>query len=152
MARIAKTIPLSQKSAGDAAVDGLLAGASAGLVMAVVLMVAGLGAGEGPATTLGRFDPAGSALWLIGALSHLAMSAVYGVFFGMIYRLVGSGRHAGLKSGVVLGLAYGFILLLMAQGLAATPAGIPLREFPALHFAIAHLVYGVVLGWLIGRN
>ena len=67
-------------------------------------------------------------------------------------RLVGRGRLAGRPVGVVLGLAYGLALILVAQGLASTPAGSVLREIPALHFIVAHLVYGAVTGWLIARS
>ena len=31
-------------------------------------------------------------------------------------------------------------------------AGAALREIPALHFTIAHLVYGAGLGWLVARR
>ena len=51
-----------------------------------------------------------------------------------------------------MGLVYGLALLLLAQGLALISAGVPLREISAAHFAIAHLVYGLVLGWLVARR
>lgn len=82
---------------------------------------------------------------------HLAVSAVYGLLFGMLYRLAGRGRLAGRPAGVLIGLAYGLALLLLAQGLISSPAGAALREIPALHFVAAHLIYGVVVGWLIRR-
>ncbi|MFZ1403703.1 MAG: hypothetical protein WAW03_11500, partial [Anaerolineae bacterium] len=117
-----------------------------------VLVASGLLAGAGPASTLARFSPAGSASPLTGGLIHLAVSAVYGLLFGVIYRLVRRGRLAGRPAGVILGLAYGLLLMVVAQGLAATPAGSVLQEIPALHFAVAHLVYGAVTGWLVGRS
>ena len=52
----------------------------------------------------------------------------------------------------LIGLAYGLVLLLVARGLALTGAGAALREIPAWHLAIAHLVYGLVLGWLVARS
>ena len=153
MVRTEKTVGERRQTAGDAAVDGLLAGAAAGIAMAVYLVVAGLLAGEGPAVVLARFDPAGAgaASSLIGALMHLAVSAVYGLLFGLIYRLTGRGRLAGRAAGALMGLVYGLALLLLAQGLAVVSMGVPLREISAVHFAIAHLVYGLVLGWLVAR-
>jgi hypothetical protein len=154
MVRTEKTAGERQRTAGDAAVDGLLAGAAAGIVMTVYLVVMGLLAGEGPAVVLARFDPSGpsAASPLLGAVLHLAVSAVYGLLFGLIYRLIGRGHLAGRAAGALMGLVYGLALLLVAQGLTAVYAGAALREIPALHFALAHLIYGLVLGWLVARR
>jgi hypothetical protein len=152
MVRTGKAVSERQRTAGDAAVDGLLAGAGAGIAMAAYLVVIGLLAGEGPASVLTRFDPARQGSPLIGVMIHLAVSAVYGLLFGVIYRLVGRGRLSGRAAGALIGLAYGLALLLVAQGLALTGAGVALRGIPALHFTAAHLVYGVVLGWLVARR
>ena len=51
-----------------------------------------------------------------------------------------------------MGLVYGLALLLVAQGLTLIGAGVPLREISAVHFALAHLIYGLVLGWLVARS
>lgn len=152
MMRTKNMISERRHTAGDAAVDGLLAGAGGGIAMAAVLIASGLLAGAGPASTLARFSPAGSASPLTGGLIHLAVSAVYGLLFGVIYRLIGRGRLAGRTAGAVLGLVYGLLLWFVAQGLASTPAGSVLREIPTLHFAVAHLVYGAVTGWLVARS
>lgn len=137
---------------GDAAVDGLLAGALAGIVMIAYLLGVGWLAGEGPASVLARFDPAGTASPLTGTLVHLAVSAVYGLLFGVAYRLIGRARLAGRTASVLTGLAYGLVLLLVARGLTGIDGRTALREIPAASFAVAHLVYGLVLGWLVGRN
>lgn len=154
MVRTERMISERRHTAGDAAVDGLLAGAGGGIAMAAVLVAGGVLAGAGPASTLARFDPsgAGSASPLTGGLIHLAVSAVYGLLFGVLYRLIGRGRLAGRAAGALIGLAFGLVLLLVAQGLAATAAGAALREIPALHFGAAHLVYGAVTGWLVARS
>lgn len=154
MVRTERMVTERVRTAGDAAVDGLLAGAGGGIAMAAFLVASGLLAGAGPASTLARFDPsgAGSASLLAGGLIHLAVSAVYGLLFGVLYRLIGRGRLAGRTAGALIGLVFGLALLLVAQGLAATAAGAVLREIPALHFAVAHLVYGAVTGWLVARN
>jgi hypothetical protein len=152
MVRTEKAVPERRLTAGDAAVDGLLAGAAAGIVMAAYLVVIGLLAGEGPASVLTRFDPARQGSPVIGAMIHLAVSAVYGLLFGVIYRLVGRGRLSGRAAGALIGLVYGLALLLLAQGLTFIGAGTMLREISAVHFVIAHLIYGFVLGWLVARS
>ena len=154
MVRTEKGVDERPRTAGDAAVDGLLAGAVAGVAMAAYLMMIGFAAGDGPAVVLARFDPSGvgAASPLIGGVMHLAVSAVYGLLFGLIYRLIGRGRLAGRAAGALMGLAYGLALLLVAQELALISAGVPLREISAVHFALAHLIYGLVLGWLVARR
>ena len=59
MVRTENVISERRHTAGDAAVDGLLAGAGGGIAMAAVLVASGLLAGAGPASTLARFDPSG---------------------------------------------------------------------------------------------
>jgi hypothetical protein len=152
MVRTEKAVDERRQTAGDAAVDGLLAGAAAGVAMAAYLVVAGLLAGEGPASVLARFDPARQGAPFVGAVIHLAVSAVYGLLFGLIYRLIGRGRLSGRTAGALIGLAYGLVLLLIAQGLTAVNAGAALREILTVHFALAHLIYGLVLGWLVARR
>lgn len=152
MIRTEKTVDERRQTAGDAAVDGLLAGAAAGVAMAAYLVVAGLLAGEAAASVVARFDPARQGAPLIGAVMHLAVSAVYGLLFGVIYRLIGRGRLSSRAAGALLGLVYGLVLLLLAQGLTLTSAGATLREIPVAQFAIAHLVYSLILGWLVARS
>lgn len=152
MIRTERMVSERGRTAGDAAVEGLLAGVGAGIAMAAWLVFAGLLAGEGPGRTLARFDPAAAASPLTGALIHLGVSAVYGLLFGVLHRLIGRGRLTGQPAGVLLGLAYGLALLFVAQGLTGISAGAALREIPALHFTIAHLVYGAGLGWLVARR
>lgn len=152
MIRTERMVSERGRTAGDAAVEGLLAGVGAGIAMAAWLVLAGLLAGEGPGRVLARFDPAVAAAPVTGAMIHLGVSAVYGLLFGVLHRLIGRGRLTGQPAGVLLGLAYGLALLFVAQRLTLTGAGAPLREIPALHLAAAHLVYGVVLGWLVARR
>lgn len=152
MARTEKVVSERRSTAGDAAVDGLLGGTGAGIAMAAALMIGGWLAGEQPERMLARFDPSRLASPLTGALVHLAVSAVYGLLFGVAYRLLGRGRPAGWTTGALSGLAYGLLLLLVARGLTAMDGRAALQEIPAVSFAVAHLVYGLVLGWLVGRN
>src|SRR3990172_2995110 len=76
---------------GDAAVDGLLAGGGAGVLMAAYLIVAGLVMGETVGVVLGRFDPGQGGAPLVGALAHLATAGVYGVIFGLLGRFAPRG-------------------------------------------------------------
>ena len=135
---------------GDAAVDGLLAGGGAGLLMAAYLIVAGLVMGEGIGTMLGRFDPGQGGAPLVGALAHLATAGVYGVIFGLLGRFVPRGWR-GRVPGWLAGLVYGLALFAVALVLLPAVAS-PLQEIPRLHFAVAHVIYGLTLGFLIHRK
>lgn len=135
---------------GEAAVEGLLAGSLAGVVMALYLLaVSGLN-GEGPATLLARFDGTGGGQPLTGALNHLAVSAVYGAAFGGL-RHITPFRRNEWRLGLLCGLAYGLALWAMALGLLL-PAASPLRAIAPVHFGIAHVVYGLILGFLVQRS
>jgi hypothetical protein len=150
---MAETRQLTQNNStvGDAAVDGLWTGVLAGVVMLAYLLVAGLAMGEGFALILGRFDPGGGASPTTGALAHLAMAGVYGIAFGLIWRLISRWRR---PPAWLAGLVYGVALLLLAEMVTLRVPGVnsPLVEVPLLHFALAHVVYGLALGCLMGRS
>ena len=84
-----KRIEWRQTSLSDTAVDGLLGGLEAGVVMAIVLVVLGLSAGDVPPSLLGRFDPSQRAQPFVGALVHLSVAGVYGSLFGIIMPAIG---------------------------------------------------------------
>ncbi len=142
-----KQMMIKRVAAGDAAVDGLLSGLGAGLVMAAYLVVVGLLRSEGPGVMLARFS-AGAAIspWM-GLLSHLAVSAMYGVVFGLLSRWI-LRRWSRTSAGWIAGLLYGTLLFLVAELVILPGTGSPLSAIPPLHFAIAHLLYGLVLGSL----
>ncbi len=144
---------LAQKETtlGDAAVDGLLAGGGAGVLMAAYLILAGLAMGEGLTTILGRFDPGGTASPVVGALTHLAVSGIYGALFGMGWWIVPRGWR-GRWTGLGAGLVYGLALFGMAVSVLLPATTSPLSEIPALHFAVAHALYGLALGWLLAAR
>ncbi len=136
-------------SMGETAVDGLLAGLGGGVVMAFFLVMAGWLAGTPPLTTLAYFDPGQTGSWLAGLLAHLAVSAIYGVMFGLLLGVVGRIRPSLVRWGWLLGLGYGLLLWLLAMALVVTAVGAPLAQIPAWQFGLAHLVYGLALGlWL----
>lgn len=132
---------------GDAAVDGLLAGLGAGVVMAVYLLITGMLAGEAMGTIMGRFAPGGETTPLTGALSHLAVSAIYGAVFGVVTLPLRKRVPAWAA-----GLVFGMVLFLVARYALLPGTDSSLLEMPPVHFGIAHLLYGGVLGWQVGRR
>src|SRR5512136_2663153 len=105
----------ARSSIGDAAVDGLLNGVIAGIVMAIYLMISGVLTGAGLAATLSAFDLGQGASPVRGALIHLAVAAIYGMVFSLIYWLIGRGRSMGRGGNVIIGVAYGLLLWLITQ-------------------------------------
>jgi hypothetical protein len=145
-----KSDSVTQRTAtlGDAAVSGLLAGGGAGVVMMLYLAAVGLAQGDALGTTLGRFDagvvgPGGSPL--VGLLAHLATAAVYGALFGGAGRFVPKGWRGRVPSWLA-GVGYGLILWGLALAALLPALATSLRAIPPLHFAIAHGLYGLVLG------
>lgn len=152
MANSSNVINQRKKSIGDVAVDGLLAGMAAGVVMAVWLVLAGLLDGEGPAAMLGRFDPGAGGSPLIGALLHLAVSGFYGVGLALILRLLAGRGIATVRAVGLLGAAYGLILWLAARLVVLPGLNPALGDIATLSFLAAHVLYGIVLGYLLGRH
>jgi uncharacterized membrane protein YagU involved in acid resistance len=138
-----------QATIGDAAVDGLLGGLIAGLGMAGYLVIAGLAASESPAQVLGRFAPGAETAALTGGLMHLAVAAVYGMLFALGWWLLVRWRDV---SAWPVGLIYGVTLWLIAEAIILPSTGSPLAEIPPVHFALAHGIYGVILGFVVGDN
>ncbi len=135
---------------GDAAVDGLMNGVAAGLVMALYLMLAeGLG-GRAPWEVLPAFDPSSQGSPLVGLVMHLAVSGVYGTVFGALWKLSRSPVSARLP-GWLVGAGYGLLLFGIALAVVLPGAAPALKAIPVLHFAIAHLLYGLTLGSLMAR-
>jgi hypothetical protein len=130
---------------GDAAVDGLLAGVVAGLVMAAYVLVVGMLRGADWQTVLSQFDPGAAPRALNGALTHLAVAGVYGALFGLTWRAVA--RLVRRVPAWAAGLAYGLLLWGLAALITGSGAtGGWLRDMPPLHFAVAHAIYGLALG------
>ena len=76
---------IATKSLGDLAVDGLLQGLAAGAIMVALLLVAGMLEGATPVAVLARFGLPGGATAVTGLLGHLAVSAVLGLVWGVLY-------------------------------------------------------------------
>jgi hypothetical protein len=138
-------------SASDAAIDGLLSGVIAGLVMVVYVALSGWAGGGDPLATLALFAPEPTSGPLVGLLAHLAVSGIYGVVFGVLYagllRRPSYNPPAWLHP--LVGGLYGLLLLLAAWTLLLPATSSQLQQIPFAHLAIGHLVYGALLGWLV---
>jgi hypothetical protein len=139
------------KTSGDRAVDGLLAGLAGGLVMAVYLLLVSLIGGDGPAVMFGRFSPDGQGLALTGVLLLLALSAICGALFGLGHSTLGRRRPSGLLIWLA-GIVYGLLLLLVARLIILPATSASFNEIPIWHLVLANSLYGLTLGWLIGRS
>lgn len=145
-------VSIQQMNLGDSAADGLLSGLGAGVVMAVYLAAAALLTGASVAATFARFAvKSGASSPLSGILLHLAVSGVYGLPFG-----IAAGAVAGARRPLILraavGIGYGGLLFALARLIILPTMNSPLQELPPLHFALAHGVYGLVLGLLASRK
>jgi hypothetical protein len=141
----------ARSSIGDGAVDGLLNGVVVGIVMAIYLVISGVLTGAGLGATLSAFDLGQGASPVRGALIHLAVAAIYGMVFSLIYRLIGRGRSISRGGTVLIGVAYGLLLWLITQLALAAGINVALSSLPAAHLAVAHGIYGGMLGWSASR-
>ena len=132
-------------SFGDRAVDGLFGGLWAGAAMGLYLILVGMFSGESISAVLSRFAFEPGAAPLTGLLSHLAVAALYGILFGLVSRLL---VQIPLNRWF-LGLVYGAVLLLISQFMLMPGVDLPLRAFPLVHWALAHLIYGWVLSMAV---
>jgi len=143
---------MKSRPIGDAAIDGLLGGIVAGLVMVLFLLVAGVLSGDAPADVIGRFDPAQSNNLVSGLLTHLAVSAIYGAIFGLLLLGALRLRPSLVRYGWLAGLAYGLVLFTVARGAIGDGVDSGLAHFPSAILLLAHAVYGLVIGFVIGRK
>ncbi len=141
------TAPIAE-SWGDTAVSGLLAGIVAGVVMAAFLAAAGFAGGESVAQVLAHFGTAEGASPVAGLLTHLAVSGIYGIVWGYLSRIV---RRLLPAPAWLMGLAYGLLLFLVAQGVFLAGPTL-LIGVSTLQFLIAHGIYGLALGLQARRS
>jgi hypothetical protein len=140
-----RSIYTNENTTGDAIVTGLYAGLLAGMVMLVYLVISGLVMGQPPLQMLSLFAPGKEGVPLLGGLMHLAVSGVYGSLYGLIRRAIPV-RLRGRLPGWLSGALYGLLLFVMAELILLPGTGSPLLAIPAANFALAHIVFGVVLG------
>lgn len=134
-----------EEATGETAVNGLIAGLPAGLVMAISLMLTGILTGTQPLVTLGYFDPGRGGGWLSGLLAHLAVSAIYGMIFALLMRVGERIRPSFSRGSLLWGLVYGLMLYGAAVGVVFRAIASPLAQIAAWQLAAAHLLYGLVL-------
>jgi hypothetical protein len=146
------TAPMKDKTIGDAAIDGLLAGIGAGLVMAFLLLVVGALSDDSPVTVMERFDLVGSQNLATSLLTHLAVSSIYGAIFGLLFLALVRLRPSLPRFGWLAGLIYGLVLFAIAQVGITAGADTSLADYSAPVLLLAHAVYGLVTGFVIGRK
>jgi uncharacterized membrane protein YagU involved in acid resistance len=136
---------------GDAAVEGLFSGMIAGISMAAYLGIVNLIMGESLLETFARFAVNDEATPLLGFLLHLGVSGVYGLVYGLVCQLTAQrwiSSSPSLWLSVLMGCAYGLILLLLALVVLLPSSASPLKEISIIHLSIAHLIFGSALGIL----
>ena len=149
-----KARSIRQMTVGDAAVEGLLNGILAGLAMGVVIIAMETVAGVNPFEVLTYFALSEDTTPLLGLFTHIAVSAIYGVLFGILSMTIARslGARANLGVWLALGAAYGLLILGIAEGIVLPRTTSPLLGLPVWAFGTAHLVYGIVLAWLTQRS
>jgi hypothetical protein len=136
-----KTLSRTRLTWGDRAASSLLRGLLAGVLMAGVLVPAGVIAGEPWMQALNVFNPSSQVAPLQGLLLHLGVSAVYGVLFGLLQPLI-----PRRLPGWLTGLGYGLLLFAVAELFLLPQARSGMSTLPALALLLGHGVYGLVLG------
>jgi len=141
-----KSISQQHAATSDYVVDGLLYGLVAGVLMAGYLVIYTVATGNNAADLLAGFSITDNSP-VTGSLLHLAMAGIYGLAFGLINGFITRTLH--IRMAWLLGPLYSIVLWGLA-GIVIVPAtGSVLPDIPGLHFAIAHLVYGIALGLLM---
>lgn len=141
-------------SVGDAAVEGLVYGIAAGVAMLAFILLVEWWVGVAPAAVLSYFDAGGNASALAGLFTHVAVSGIYGVGFGIAAMMVGrmAGARMSLSLWLALGILLGALLFAIAEWIVLPRTNSLLREMPTWALATAHFLYGLVLAWLMGRH
>lgn len=140
-------------SFSEAAVEGLFAGALAGLAMAAYLSATALLRGEGLVSLFNRFAQSQASEPLAGLLMHLAVSGIYGILFGILWALAlhVRGLEPLFRHATLFGILYGLVLFLLAWNFLLPASNSQLLSIPFFDFGLAHVIYGAVLGFITQR-
>lgn len=130
----------------DYVLDGLVPGIVGGSIMLLYLAIVGQADGSSFAEILSRFG-AGTVSPIVGALSHFAVSAIYGALYGIAWALL-----ADRLPWWGLGLLYGAALFALAAGIILPVSQSPVGERSMLQFGVSHGGYGLVLAWVYQRR
>jgi hypothetical protein len=139
-----------KSTTGDAVVSGLFGGLLGGAAMAAVIAGFSLLASQG-ISYLGSFSNGAPVPVLQGLLMHLAMSAIYGMLFGLIHHQAKLALFQRLPSWLV-GLGYALGLWAFAVTVLLPAAHSLILTLPWYVFFSGHLAYGLALGVGARRN
>lgn len=134
-----------RRPAGEVAVDGLLRGILAGIVMMALLIVLGWREGLVPSEVIEAFGTRTPSNVVNGLFSHIAISAIYGILWAF---LLNAGLNKLKAPRWLIGMGYGLLLYGITRLLG------PLSGLAVLNpvsLAVANIVYGAVLG-LVSRG
>lgn len=141
-------------SVGEAAVEGLLGGIGAGIVMGLFILGLEAVMGVSPVTVLTYFNAGENASPLTGLFTHIALSGMYGVVLSvglmMLVRILGFSKTR--EWWLVIGLLYSALIFGIAETIILPGTQSLLRDLPLWAMVAAHMVYGIVLAWLTTRK
>lgn len=140
------------KSISNLAVDGVIYGLIAGFAMYIFLAVLALLSGEPPTALLERFSTSGFTSPVLGLISHLAVSAIYGTLFGALIWPLLTRFATPNVSAWIGGLFYAGVLFLLSQITVLPITNSPLGQIPDWQWAVGHAIYGLVLGAMFARK
>ncbi len=144
---------------------GLLAGLIGGIGMAMLMMIVTALAGMGFLVPLYAIAATFNRSWamthgfnggplLVGLMLHMVNSAIFGLIFTLLLRWVFP-RALALPLAAVAGMVWGLILLFVNQLIVLPIADPPMVTATSGIFGwwlVAHLMYGVVLGAIVGAT
>lgn len=154
--QVVQTIPgIVKHEIGDVAVDGLISGVQAGILMALILILGGWLTGNDPITILSAFATGQTGFSPVaGLLVHLAVSGVYGVVFSIGLSVIPSkiARRLYPWPYLIFGVIYGAMLYFLAVTVILPNTGSALADIGLPVLIIAHLAYSISLGGLLLRQ
>jgi hypothetical protein len=83
---------------------------------------------------------------------HLAVSGLYGVGLALVLHGLSGRRVDWRRYGWLLGVGYGLVGWAVAQYVLLPSLGVALADLPPALFIAAHLIFGVALGYVLGRH
>ena len=140
-----QTLVEKRISLASVAMNGLFNGLLAGVIMALYVVLAGQVVGGSNWAFMGYLDITHSGMPGQAILTHLAISAAYGVIYGMLRRLTRLDQQ-NLLPGWLAGVTFGLLIWAMTITWILPVDHFVLGPLPAGYLLFAHLIYGLVLG------
>jgi hypothetical protein len=146
-----KSLPAKANTFSDAVIDGLIGGVISGIIMLALILIVEYSSGTRPEVVLGWFEPSDMTSPILGGLIHIAVSAIYGMIFGWLWHIL---RYVlDLKvSGWLAGFLFGLALFMIGGWVILPGIDSALLAIPTWLLGLAHAIYGLLLGWLVGRK